>query len=117
MNIHKYLKERGFEMTGEFERVRQNEYYLDHNACILRWKEDHQTAGMYVILKKLRQTFEFDGQTFEVPEGYVFERVGLVRKSDVGKYTLGGPGAIYQEITEKNLSWRDCIYVILRKEN
>lgn len=121
MNIHdEYLKERGFEMTSEFRTVGKGDYYLKPvgESDIGYWDNEQTSLCKYLILKKLRQTYEFDGQTFEAPEGYVFERVGLVRRKDIGKYISSTPkGKIHTEITESLVEILMCPYFIFRNEN
>lgn len=119
MNIHEYLKEQGFEMTGEFRHAQPGEHYLAVTGEVPRHAGNYETTYKYLILKKLPKTFEFDGQTFREPEGYVFERVGIIQKKDICKYVASIPESqhhwkITSEMLEAGIV---CPYFIFRKEN
>lgn len=120
MNIHEYLKEHGFEMTGDFREVDKGEYYMTTGSEIITtWRPSYKSAGKYLILRKLPRNFEFDGQTFREPEGYVFERVGIIQKKDICKYVASIPESqhhwkITSEMLEAGIV---CPYFIFRKEN
>ena len=84
-----------------------------------------ETCFKYLILKKLKRFFEFDGQKFEVPEDFEFERVGLVTEGDVGKWApvylaikrRGGSYSFYpDQITETNWKSFDLVTPIFTKK-
>ena len=119
-NIYKAVNDAGFEFTGEVRQVQPGEYYLSASGIPeINCFEQASTGLPPLILRKIKRTFEFDGQTFECPKGYVFERVGLVRETDIGKYVLDAPDSRFgpELVDPKHWQSRDCIYAIFRKES
>lgn len=120
------IAEAGYELTGEYRRARKGEAFWDGarvrtDAAWIAALADAgagETYFKYLILKKLKRFFEFDGQKFEVPEGYEFERVGFPRATDVGKYLASTTTNIKVKITE--LNWMDynpfTYFIFTKKE-
>lgn len=130
-DIYLDIAEAGYELTGEYRRARKGEVFWDgaRVRTDAAWSVALVNAGgetylKYLILKKLKRFFEFDGQKFEVPEGFEFERVGLVTGEDVGKWApvyltvkrREGPYFCPDRITETNWKTFDLVTPIFTKK-
>lgn len=119
--LEKRLAEEGYEAVG-WGTPKRGESFLSFSGIVLEEGSPLANYNRLILRKKRPTTFEFDGQTFPLPEGYVFERVGCPKKEDIGKYILGqtAGSSICDgcRLTPGNLSlFANIIYFIFRKEN
>jgi hypothetical protein len=115
---------KGLEITGENRQVQVGEWFWDG----YKWKSwdgysvaKIPTIGKYLIGKKKKTFFSFDGREFECPEGFVFERVGNVTKEDIGKYIVTSITRMKDygpvEVRSTNIGYHDAICAFFRKES
>ena len=117
-NIYQQIEDAGFEFTGEFRIAKRGEYIMNGAGEAVQLNFE-KSIGPVLILRKKRRTFEFDGQTFDCPEGFVFERVGCPRAGDEGKFIAGEMWRGYSlcKLTEHNLrNFAKITYFIFRKD-
>jgi hypothetical protein len=122
-NIYEMARAQGFEFTGEYRRIKDGEWFWGCNGQVVQIAYPEESLAKYLVLRKIKRTFEFDGQKFECPEGYIFERVGIPCAGDVWKYIWGditdksGFGNPHHLTPDTVGMFKGTTYFIFRKES
>jgi len=117
-NIYEMARAQGFEFTGEYRRINRGEYFWGCNGEVATYSYIDESVSKYLVLRKIKRTFEFDGQKFECPDGYVFERVGIPCAGDVWKYIMRNVMDYPHHLTPDTAGmFKGTTYFIFRKES